>query len=165
MITEIKGDIIKFDEAQYLAHQCNCLSLLGKGLAESIFNNFPWANIYANRDINLDPRHMPTGEGPGDIIICGNGKEQRYVINMLAQVYPGKPKYVFGELDGTNVRKSYFKSCLNKISRIKNLRSISFPYGIGCGLAGGDWETYYEMIYHLDALLRNRVEIYLVKKD
>ena len=29
-----------------------------------------------------------------------------------------------------------------KIAKIPNLESIAFPWRIGCGLAGGNWEWY-----------------------
>lgn len=28
----------------------------------------------------------------------------------------------------------------------ENIKSVAFPYMIGCGLAGGNWETYLGMI-------------------
>ena len=82
----------------------------------------------------------------GEIIISGNGKEHRYVINMLAQYFPGKPKYPHGILDGHESRMIAFKSCLDKIAKIDNLESIGFPYMIGCNMGGGDWIEYRSLI-------------------
>ena len=120
---------------QYIAKQCNCVTSYGKGLSKTIFNIFPYSDIYTNR-INYK-------DIPGNIIVRGDGISNRYIINMLSQFYPGKAKY---NNDSELKRKEWFLLCLNKIKLIPNIKSISFPYNIGCGLAGGNWNTYYEMI-------------------
>lgn len=165
MLTEIKGDLIKFTEAQYIAHQCNCLTINSAGMAESIFNAFPWSNIYAERSIDIDYKKLPEGNRPGDIVIRGNGTDQRYVINMIAQLFPGRPRYPDSTQDGTRARQTFFQICLNKIARIDGLRSIAFPYRIGCNLAGGDWTIYRNMLVELDLVLKDKVEVYIVRKD
>jgi len=132
----IEGDLLDSPE-QYIAHQCNCLTQRSTGLAKKIFDKFPYANIYKDR---TKPDIMK------EIVICGNGDDKRYVINMLSQYYPGVTKYPQSNLDGTEVRKKAFKVCLQKISQIANLQSIAFPYKIGCNLAGGKWEVYRKMI-------------------
>ena len=64
---------------------------------------------------------------------------------MLAQYYPGEPKY-----ESYEQRLNWFKSCIDKISKIPDLKQVAFPYGIGCGLAGGRWEDYEKLIIALD---------------
>lgn len=148
MIEEIDGDITKID-VQYICHQCNCVTNIAAHLAKTVFDKYPWSDIYSGR-----PRKkisgiedFEEGEKPGDIIIRKNpsGKNPS-VINMLGQVFPGKSKFPNSKLDGLQSRLSYFKSCLVKISEIKNIESIAFPDHIGCGAAGGDWEKYKKCI-------------------
>lgn len=127
MIKWKKGSILEADEI-YIAHQCNCVSENSVGLALNIFNRFPQANTYGSK------RNF----GTIDTIHVGNGK---YIINMYAQYYPGGPKYK----DTSKVRLEAFQSCLDYISEIP-LSSIAMPDKIGCGLAKGDWDTYYKMI-------------------
>ena len=38
------------------------------------------------------------------------------------------------------------KNALRKINRLCADKSVAFPHGIGCGLAGGDWGTVEKMI-------------------
>lgn len=38
------------------------------------------------------------------------------------------------------------KNALRKINRLCAGKSVAFPYGIGCGLAGGDWSTVEKLI-------------------
>jgi O-acetyl-ADP-ribose deacetylase (regulator of RNase III) len=113
------------------------------------------ANVYKGR-----VRH----DKMGTLSIKGNGEDQRYVINMFSQYYPGSPKYIN---DTASIREHYFIKCLEKIAQIDNLESIAFPEFIGC-LDGGNWVTYKEDIVLFDNLLTRlgkNVTIYIVKWD
>ena len=151
----IEGDLFDSTE-QYLCHQCNVISQRAAHLAQSVFNRFPYSNIYAERD-GSGPK---PGQELGDIIIRGNGKNERLIINMLAQFYPGKTKYPNSPKDGIATRKSAFQMCLNKITDIPALQSIAFPFGIGCGAAGGDWLVYRKMIKNFAEEVEIPVRIY-----
>lgn len=122
---------------KYICHQCNCISTKSAHLAQTVFSRYPYADIYTNRT---------KSDTPGTIIISGNGQDHRYVINMLAQYYPGSPRYPNSAKDGFQAREQYFKQCLNHICNIKNLESIAFPFKIGCGAAGGNWDNYFKIL-------------------
>lgn len=126
------GSILEATE-KYIAHQCNCITQKSAGTAKSIFDKFPYSNTYAARDI---PDIM------GTIKILGNGTDQRFIINMFAQYYPGKSKYPSSTLDGINIREKCFHKCLLRIAKIANLESVAFPWKIGCNLGGGNWDHY-----------------------
>ncbi len=122
---EINGDILETD-VQYIAHQCNCVTKNSLGLAKAIFNKYPESNIY-NKNIKRIP---------GEIIVKGK------VINMLSQYKPGSPSVG----DSSDDRIRWFKLCLKEIKNIDDIKSVAFPYKIGCGLAKGDWKTYKKII-------------------
>lgn len=144
----VRGNILDADE-KYICHQCNCVTQkYGRGLANHIFKKFPYANIYL-------PRHGRRDK-IGTIKVKGNGRDKRYVINMMAQYYPGAPKY----FDTSEYREKYFKVCLEKMAQIPNLESVAFPYLIGCGLADGEWENYLKMIKDFERKVDARVVIY-----
>lgn len=128
----ITGDLLNSKE-KYIAHQCNCLTQNSAGTASAIFHKFPHSNTYAGR---TEP------DKPGQIQIMGNGADERYVVNMFGQYYPGKPKYPNSSLDGQVVREKYFHQCLLRVAKIPDLESIAFPWRIGCNLGGGIWEHY-----------------------
>lgn len=132
MIKIVTGDIFDSTE-KYLIHQCNCISNKSTGLAKDLFTRYPYADIYTNR---TDPNK------PGTIEIRGNGQDQRFIINLLGQYYPGKSKYPYSTLDGIQIREKYFYRALLRIAKLPNLESIAFPWRIGAGLAGGIWEHY-----------------------
>lgn len=153
----ISGNLLDAKE-KYIAHQCNCLTQHSAGTAKDIFIKYPYADTYKSR---VEPDVL------GTIKILGNGGEDRYVVNMFAQYYPGKPKYPDSKLDGIRARQQYFYQCLLKISRIPNLESIAFPYKIGCNLAGGDWDYYYGVLnnFALHVGKKYGVKTFLYRKD
>ena len=134
--TIVSGNL--FDsQTKNIAHQTNCVTNRSAHLAASMFARYPYADVYTGRKIpNV----------PGTIVVCGNGNDQRFVINMMAQFYPGKPRFPNSSKDGYDVRCKYFYSCLKEIATIPYLESIAFPWGIGCGAAGGNWEYYHGLI-------------------
>ncbi len=152
MIKEVSGNLLTATE-QYIAHQCNCVSNYAAGLAKDIFTRYPYSDIYTKRLI----RH-----NPGSIEICGDGESQRFIINMMAQVYPGKSKYDTG-VDTTEKRQEYFATCLNKIAQIHNIQSLALPAYIGCGLAGGNWDSYIAIINEFT--LTNNIPTTIYYKD
>lgn len=126
-------------------------------MASDVFRRYPWADIYSGRTHGCEP---PEGQRPGDIVTRGNGSDERFVINMLAQFYPGKPKFPKSAKDGSRARRVAFANCLLKILRIPNLHSVAFPWGIACGAAGGDWGRYLPMLERFAAKARADVLIY-----
>jgi O-acetyl-ADP-ribose deacetylase (regulator of RNase III) len=147
----IEGDILECD-IQYIAHQCNCVSTGAAGLAYYLFNKFPFSDIYSNRIKKI--------YDPGSIIVSGDGNNSRYVINMFSQFFPGN----YSEKDTLSLRESYFKECLNKILLIEGIQEIAFPYKIGCGLAGGNWEIYEKMIDDFSYYNSHLIEVYIYKR-
>lgn len=129
-LTIVSENILRL-KAQYIAQQCNCLTREAKGLALALFRAFPHANNY-----HVFPRF------PGTISVHGDGKVQRYVINMFAQRAPGPdPKAT-----ERGKRPAWFIECLDKIGAIEDIQCVAFPWQIGCGMAGGDWNTYLGLI-------------------
>lgn len=136
MIEIITGDIFESKE-KYLVHQANCVTKRAAHLAKDVFDKYPYSDIYTSR-IDADK--------PGHIIIKGDGLDKRLIVAILGQYYPGKPKYPDSKLDGTKIREKYFYNGLLRLAQIPNLESIAFPWRIGCGAAGGNWDHYLGLI-------------------
>ncbi len=159
--TIIDGDLFGTD-AKYICHQCNCITTQSAGLAADIFNRYPWADIYSDRMYGSKP---PASRCLGDIVMCGDGVDKRFIINMLAQFYPGKPKFSESAKDGFKARRVAFANCLLKMLHIPSLHSVAFPWGIGCCMAGGNWDKYLPMIERFAAKTRANVSIYRYGKS
>jgi O-acetyl-ADP-ribose deacetylase (regulator of RNase III) len=145
----VEGDLLDADE-QYICHQCNCITTRAAGLAAKIHSRFPHADVYSPRGGR---------DTPGGIIISGNGGDERLVISMMAQVYPGGPKFP-GDLGGD--REAMFGRCLDEIAALAGMESLAFPWGIGCGMAGGSWERYEKMLVEFDGRVSALVSIYRI---
>jgi len=61
-------------------HQCNAVSSTSHGLSKALFARFPYADIYAPR------RQTKASDKAGDVVVRGDGKAQRYVVNLIGQV-------------------------------------------------------------------------------
>jgi len=135
MLKIIEGDLLEADE-KYIVHQANCVTTGAGGLAKYLFEKYPFSDIYSKRK---------KPDKPGHIIIKGDGKKERFIINLMGQFYPGRSKYNEGD-DGPKARQKYFFQGLLKIAEIENLESVAFPFMIGCGLACGDWDWYLKIL-------------------
>jgi O-acetyl-ADP-ribose deacetylase (regulator of RNase III) len=148
MLNIINGNLLDSD-CQYIAHQCNCYSRRGAGLASAIFKAFPWADVYSSRSERGNDASLF-----GSITFHGDPKRgQRHVINIYGQLKPGKPS---PGSDSAASRLEAFSKALDQIAEAPGLKSIGFPYGIGCGLAGGDWNEYESLLKDFAERVRER---------
>ena len=145
MLEVVTGDLLACAE-KYLCHQTNCVTTRSKHLAKSVFTRFPYADIYRTRT-----KHS----FPGSIIVKGDGQDQRFVVNMLGQYYPG---YARPKKDSKQTRLSHFSSCLEKMKSLEG--DFAFPWRIGCGAAGGDWDLYLKLIEKFENDIAGDVSIY-----
>lgn len=156
-----KGDLLEAEE-QAICHQLNCKTMRFKGLADVMFKKWPWANPTTShgRNLNYGSQYNPS---PGEILVSANIKANtlafrglKKVINIYGQIYPGKPKYPTGP-DSYKNRLIYFQTALDSmvqrhytdipgIGQELKLDSYAFPYGIGSGLAGGDFSKYLNLL-------------------
>lgn len=150
MITYHNGDILK-SGADYICHQVNCKGVMGAGLALQIRQLYPklyeeYKNLCSILGINLF--------GKTSTYIDYNLKSKNYlttrIINMFAQDGYRKDK----------VQTNYeaFESCVREVIELADGNNydifyspvIAFPYKIGCGLAGGDWNIVEDIIKKYD---------------
>jgi hypothetical protein len=158
MLKIVEEDLLNASE-EYICQQTNCISTNAHGLSETIRLNFDIDPYSHRQPLNgrnhAIPKHCDI---PGTIKVFSNGKVK--VICMFAQYGMGKPyKY------GNNIEDSYakrflwFKTCLFEISKLRP-QSIAFPYNIGCGLAGGNWDNYLSAIDYFSSYFQIPVTIY-----
>ena len=121
------GDLL-MAPTQYIAHQCNCVSHNVAGLAAVIFTKWPDANVYRDRNSRLNHKHL-----------FGNYTLHGRVVNLYTQLYPGKAT---PRQDSSQNRLAAFQTSLDLLAKLPGIPSVAFPYGIGCGLAGGHWPDY-----------------------
>jgi len=118
------------------------------------------------RKLGVNPYSKRTGVGntadvsarpsPGSIYVeqVSVNESQVQVVCLFSQVGMGKPGAYsgsFGVPDSASDRLAYFREALNKVALLPfppapRARAVAMPWGIGCGLAGGDWSLYEQEI-------------------
>ncbi len=153
------GDLLEATN-DVIVQQCNCVTMKSHGLSETISKKYPYADIYSKR-ISKSANTAKVPEIPGTCIISipnskiGDLQEQPIIAALMGQICPGKPGQwckvynIDPKLDDASSRLKYFKTALTnllKICKRENWKSVSFPFKIGCNLAGGNWLLYLELI-------------------
>ena len=124
----INDDILNVREG-IIAHQVNCKRVAGAGLALQIRSKYPdWYTSYRNRAPQLG--------------ICSLFKVSDTL--MIASLYG---QYGYGRGTMHTDYRALEDALLNLyIWRDMVSMIISFPFGMGCGLAGGDWDIVSDLI-------------------
>jgi O-acetyl-ADP-ribose deacetylase (regulator of RNase III) len=123
----IKGNLLDA-KTDYICHQVNCKGVMGAGLAYAIRKAYPdvyskyrYACLHTDKDLL------------GCVQIIG------HVVNIF-----GQRNY------GTQTRQTCYEALKVAFAKLHNKlpldKSLAFPYGFGCGLAGGDWNIVYNLI-------------------
>ena len=145
-IKEVKGDIItllKERKIDVLIHRCNCMGLMGKGLAKQIKETFPEAYKIVKK-----------GNYPGTInaVLI----EDSFIVNAFTQINIGKASKKYTSLSPINNfeeeledtqenRYLFIRESLKKQKKHFSHLKIGIPM-IGAGLAGGNWEIIKKII-------------------
>lgn len=129
-ITECNADII--------AHQTNCYFVMGAGVALAIKRK--WPIVYEKYKQLGDSEKKKSYKWLGTCQLV-EIDQNRYVANLFGQDECGGGQ-CFTDYDA-------LKEALEELRRYVNysgLKTIAFPWKIGCGLAGGDWDIVKPMI-------------------
>ncbi len=133
MIKIVEGNILDAEE-DIIAHQTNCMGVMGSGLAKQIKDKY-----YKVFEEYQKYCHNNKFTSLGNCQIINVGKD-KYVANLFGQYKYGKDKQ---HTDYEALKESL--SSL-KVSCKDHNKSIALPWNLGCGLAGGDWNVVYKMI-------------------
>lgn len=162
MIYWKKGNLLESD-CDYICQQVNCMGKMNSGIAKQIREK--WPIVYQNYMAKCNFSHPSGYIHPelllGDIQIVGlwddynETKFHQSVINMYSQLNYGYDGRRYTSYDA-------FWNCVNLIKQsVPTDKKIGFPYNIGCGLGGANWNVILTMI---DTVLADyTVEIYVLE--
>jgi O-acetyl-ADP-ribose deacetylase (regulator of RNase III) len=164
----IKGDLMELDTIGTFGHVVNCLTIRSHGLSHQVARKFPWADIYSKRSA-VKGRNLAIEKDrgvPGTITCYEEPLFKRYkVLCLLAQWDFGRAGNQYRKIgpytDSSQNRTKWFKQCLERIG-VMGIKSIAFPYKIGCGLGGQNWTLYLGLIKQF--AYRYNVEVSIVMK-
>ncbi len=150
MLTYRTGNLLD-SGADYICHQVNARGVMGSGIAKQIKER--WPIVYGKYVTKVQETKNALKGVLGDQYSDYGAEDSLmgwvqtvklpdhgYVVNMFAQHDYGKDGQRYTSYDA-------FYSCLERMARVlpKNA-TIAFPYKIGCGLGGADWEIISKMI-------------------
>lgn len=131
MLKIVRGDILCAKEAA-ICHQVNCQNMMGSGVAKAIYTKWP--------EVKSEYHRFCEGKRPRDLL----GKVQivqlhnfpagnHVVINIFGQLNCGHDNICYTRYDALVL-------AFDKLNQLAAYcKTLAFPYGFGCGLAGGDW--------------------------
>ena len=146
-IIVVPGQSLVEAKSDYIIHQTNCMQGKAGGVAAAIFERFEKANP-------CDGVRTP---GTIDYYVHRHiDKTKTIIVNMNAQYEPGSPRGAATQRRMFEQRLKWFDQCLVELRNLikskligKNKQKrtvIAAPFLIGCGIAGGNWETYYKKL-------------------
>src|SRR5699024_6983937 len=134
MIRIVYGDILDAKES-VIGHQVNCKGVMGAGLAKQLRNKEE--KIYSNYRFWCETKPVDELLGSVQLVKVAHNK---YVANIFAQ-------YNYGRV-GRYTNYTALKSGLTKLKEFSqsNNLTVALPFGLGSGLAGGEWGVIYNII-------------------
>jgi O-acetyl-ADP-ribose deacetylase (regulator of RNase III) len=148
MIKYMVGDLLEAKE-DIICHQVNCQGAFGAGIAKQIAKEYPESKKsyveYCERYNDI----------LGDCLVTK--EDDLWVANLFGQDYYGRYGYYYEKYNRQTNYDALKKAMVLLVNEYPD-KSYAFPYLIGCGLAGGDWEIVLGIIG--DVFKDNSVVIY-----
>lgn len=129
----VDGDLLDVTEG-LIAHQVNCRGVMGAGVARVIAKRYPDVErVYRAHCRAVEPLSLL---GTSLVAVAGEGL-------LIGNV--------FGQLDTGRGLQTDYTAVGNALDDLSawwtGLRpTLHVPYMMGCGLAGGDWDVYSELL-------------------
>lgn len=153
----VYGDILTpnaNEVAAVICHQVNMRGVMGAGLARQIRNKFP--SVYDAYKVKCSSGTVSLGDVQFVSMLPDNGC---VIVNIFGQDGYGTDKVY---TDYGALRKAFAK-VVTTLHLTKALHNaiVRIPYGLGCGLAGGNWNTVLRIIQ--EELVNEGVEVEIWK--
>lgn len=137
MIQEVMGDLLTFD-ADIICHQANFYGVMGAGVARSIWDKLldetarndyrNLCRVHGRELLGLVQPLLATRPDGSSVLVCNLFCQDDRV-----------------QKDGSLTRYYCMRKCLEYVEMRAKLhgqvKSVALPGGMGCGIAGGDWNT------------------------
>lgn len=140
-MVQIKSGDIFNSGADIICHQVNCMGVMGAGIAAEIKRR--WPQVYTEYRSMCSTNPAPT--------LLGQCQVCPPVANLFGQ-------YRYGR-GSKHTDYDALEKALTEL-RSYGYDNIAIPYGIGCGLGGGDWAAVSWIIYHVFESYKGTVTIW-----
>lgn len=144
---QINGDITKVITSGYIMHQVNCQGAMGAGVALALLKRWPQVRSkYITYVKGFADKHQLLGKMQ---IVKIN--DDLSVINSFTQFGYGN-SYKSNKVDTDEKLLIANIHFMAEQAKEENT-TLAVPDHIGCGLAGGNWQTVYDNIKDIDNLI------------
>jgi O-acetyl-ADP-ribose deacetylase (regulator of RNase III) len=159
-ISIIDGDLLE-QKTDVIAHQVNCLGVMGAGVALQIKNKWPEVYEGYKNFCHDELKRLGTLRTEfllGKCMICISDDGSPAVANLFGQDC----------CDNTG-RNTNYDAVYDSLVHLRDImesygwKSVSFPYGMSCGLGGGSWNIIYAMIR--DIFENSYFEIKIIRRN
>lgn len=177
-VKHIKGNLLDFpsycktNRNEYvginvIAHSCNCQNVMGAGIAKQIKDRFPQA-FEADRE-RWDNEYNDGGHWRSQIGDYSKAEiESKFLPNNKGRIYNLYTQSGYST-SKREVNYEYFWRAMKAMQEdllfiqheTGEQQVLGLPYGISCGLAGGNWEIIKAMIE--DIFLNSLIKTYIVE--
>lgn len=157
-IPTIEGNLLDFPcEITRIAHSCNTHNVMGAGIAKQIKDRYP--NAYES---DCHARYEDQNNLGNWSFAWTDSTCQRGIYNLYTQSQIGGKRAVNYEAFHKSLSFVAEHLHYNYLHGEDDV-ILGLPYGISCGLAGGNWNIIYEMIN--DILADMPYQTFIVKYD
>jgi O-acetyl-ADP-ribose deacetylase (regulator of RNase III) len=142
-IKHYDGDVLT-STAEVIAHQTNCMGVMGAGIALQIAKKYPevekaykqhCAGMRIMRNSIYGAGIIPTTNAPfGTTFLCKTD-DGKFIANVFGQHSIGRGR-----------RMTDYEALYNALDDLlrqmeqAGMKTLALPYLMSCGIAGGDWE-------------------------
>ena len=154
MIKYIKGDILNVTEG-IIVQQVNCKGVMGAGLAKQIRDK--WPSVYDRYQERV--YYSQNNEDLLGMTVWNRVDTNLFVASIFGQ-------YDYGHGTKFTIYPALFKG-LDYVFGMAEIDQIPvyIPKGLGCGLAGGNWDFVEAYIQDLDLFFDKKIKIIIVEKE
>lgn len=134
----------------YICQQVNCKGVMGAGLAMQIRSQWP---VVYQRYLEFCYGNNGNKLGTYQEVLV---EPKLYIVNLFGQNGYGRGERQTNYAALAATLFSFFRDCARNNQDV----TIRLPYGLGCGLAGGDWNTVLDIISDAAKAWNVNVEIW-----
>ena len=179
--THCETDPDKYVGINVIAHSCNCQNVMGGGIAKQIKDRYPqafeadterWSNEYNDGGNwrcqigDYSKAVIETQLSDLDLIYSSDARtnlSHATIYNLYTQSGYSTSKREVNYEYFWRAMKAMQEDLLFNQHELNVRQVVGVPYGISCGLAGGNWKIIKAIIE--DIFLDSMIECYIVKYD
>ena len=151
------GDVLKVTAIDAIVN-----SAKAQRLSQAIGDRYHWDDPYRIRRPK-GKRNLAVREDravPGSIQIMKNHTGNTFDVSYSMGFRDRTVKRIPTQEDSGALHEKRFKECLEALGALPDYQNLAFPYGIGCGLAGGNWTHFEQFIREFAVRFHKHVNLW-----